>query len=407
MKLRKFIQGRIASIKTREGQRGQILYMVPVIIIAIAALIGAAIDTSIWIANNIIANNNAAIACLAAADAHWRDPDTYLQVFQDILADNNVPVDAYSPQEGSGVNLKRGLIHEGSSIRVALSWTLDTNFMRIVGVDQVPVWGKARCIGPAIGLSPIAVREPAILQDDYIEQADCKPEYWIDGSCKYQEEHPILGKTSLNPWPSFMLPEDWPFVEDGTWPLADVDSGLSFAGAIIPQIVCQATGEATVEHCPDYIYYSNPPGEDLSNPQTQKNLAENCIRQIDCNINYIIGDHIPIVQGVSDSFLCHAFQDKYEVGDIVIVVVFGGPDGYGTVYNPDPGYSNWENVQIKYYAKFEVVAYESNVNNCNQVWARLYGGYANPEMWKITNLDDLEENFKPREISWTFNGVLP
>jgi hypothetical protein len=404
MKMRKFIKERIAAFKTRESQRGQILYMVPVIIIAVAAIIGAAVDGSIMITNNIMANNNAAIGCLEAADAHYRG-GSYLDAFTQAMVNNNVPSSAYSPTVGEGADLVRGIHFQGNTFWVVLTGTNQTNFLRIIGIDETPVYGRARCKGPDAGLSPIAVKESVFHQDP--------PE-----GCPWMPDYPILGNEQVSP------PENC----INNWPLADEQSGDNFRGALIPHYRCKAgpSGVPPVEQCV-YLYeppYEPAPPDPGSTFQPYKYLAEGCMMGENCNIGYelqpvgtegYVPVNLPIVDGTTSSGLCSAFlQAGHYVGELLVVLIFGGPDddpNRGYVYAPDSG--NRENVRLKYYAIYEITRFEQTDKNCNQMFAKPWGytqgqNAENPGPWgPFYSLTEIPLDFKPREISWNYSGALP
>jgi hypothetical protein len=389
MKLRKYTQGIISSISWRGSERGQILYMAPVIILAIAAIIGVAIDASVIIMNNIMANNNAAIGCLEAADAHYRG-ESYQDAFAQAMENNNISLDAYSPVGGDGADLQRGIDFSGNSFWVVLTWTKPTSFLSIIGIDQMPVYGRARCKGPGVGMTPIAVKESAIYDQPLPEGVS----YW--------EEYPILGNEQIAP----------PVDGVTEWQLADEQSGENFRGAILPHFRCLPGGGQPVNECPEMTTYEPAPLDPGESLQPYKELAEDCMRGVNCNIEYPDFDldpvHIPIVDGTSNAQLCQSFQEVHNVGDLIVVVVFGSdePDEIiGQVYSPPSG--NRENVKLLYYAVYEVTRFEQNENNCNQVFAQLWGGHLSDQWGPYYSLDEIPLDFKPREISWNYSGALP
>mgnify|MGYP001056943769 CR=1 FL=1 len=348
---------------SREGQRGQILVMIPVAIVAVAALAGMVLDGALYAWLKYDADTNAARACIAAAEAHRRGGSAQV-AFETLLQRNGYTADRYSPNVGSASSLTRGLDQVGSSWYSAVSWDEPTiAFLRLVGVDMMPILGQSRCVGrDSGGLSPIAVRETAL-------------EHSWNG--EDPQEYSILGR-------------------DPKWDLADVESGENFRGAVFLHMWCIPASDP---NCPDLrVFY--PLTEDPPSAQTQKKLVEDCFRGINCAIwPESLPQRLPIVAGTSNAQLCKAFQEGWSVGDKVVVLVFNGE-----VYVPDPSYGNWENVAVIGFAVYEITAFEPNDNNCNNVIARLVSDQI------YTDLDDIPGDvilLRSREIQWDYQGAIP
>lgn len=351
-----------AFLSRREGEHGQVLVILAFALVFLAALVGILIDVGVYTANNLIAHNNASVGCITAAEAYRRGGNAST-AFAGIMTANGVPAEAYSPNEGSGLTLTRGLENSGDmSWRAALAWEQPTSFLNIVGIRTMPIRGRARCVGrDSGGLAPIAVRESAVLDSLYGIPPD---------------EYTILGR-------------------DPSWDLADVESGTNFRGAVFVHMWCVPSGDP---NCPDIrVFY--PLTEDPPNAQTQKKLVEDCFQGINCSIWPPVSERLPIVSGTSDNQLCHAFQDGgWQAGDKVAVIVFDGE-----VYSPDPTYGNWENVAVIGYAVYEIRSFEPNPNHCNHVIAHLVGGIYH-------SLEEIPSDvilLRSREISWDYGGSIP
>jgi len=351
-----------AFLSRREGERGQVLVILAFGLVFLAALVGLMIDAAIYTTNNLIAHNNASVGCITAAEAYRRggNPST---AFANIMTANGVTASVYSPNEGSGLTLTRGLENSGDmSWRAALAWEEPTSFLSIVGIRTMPIRGRARCVGrDSGGLAPIAVRESAV-QDSL---TGIPP-----------DEYTILGR-------------------DPSWDLADVESGTNFRGAVFMHIWCVPSGDP---NCPDIrVFY--PLTEDPPSAQTQKKLVADCFNGINCSIWPPVSERLPIVSGTSNNQLCKAFQNGgWQVGDKVAVIVFDG-----TVYSPDPTFGNWENVAVIGYAVYEIREFLPNDNTCNYVTAHLVGGIYH-------SLEEIPADvilLRSREISWDYGGSIP
>lgn len=349
---------------SREGQKGQILPMVPAVLIGIFVLVSLALDGALYVWLKYDADTNAARACIAAAEAHRRGGSAQA-AYEALLQRNGYTADRYSPNEGSGASLTRGLDNAGSSWYSAVLWDEPTiGFFHLVGVDTMPILGQSRCVGrDSGGLSPIAVRETALEHS------------WAGGD---PQEYTILGR-------------------DPHWDLADVESGTNFRGAVFLHMWCVPASDP---NCPDVrVFY--PLTEDPPSAQTQKKLAEDCFMGINCAIwPETLPQRLPIVSGTSNAQLCQAMQDGgWEVGDRIVVLVFDGE-----VHSPDPTYGNWENVAVLGFAVYEITGFEPNDNNCNHVLARLVSDQI------YTDLDDIPNDvilLRSREIQWDYQGAIP
>ncbi len=147
----------------KKGERGQVLVILAFGLVFLAALVGLMIDVGIYTTNNIIAHNNAAVGCVTAAEAYRRGGSATI-AFANILQQNGMVPTTYSPNQGTGLGLTRGLQNQGDgSWRAAVTWQQPTGFLGIVGIRDMTIRGRARCVGrDSGGLSPIVVRQSAI-----------------------------------------------------------------------------------------------------------------------------------------------------------------------------------------------------------------------------------------------------
>jgi hypothetical protein len=243
-------------------------------------------------------------------------------------------------------------VYQGS-IKVVLSGETPAYFLAIVGIDSLPISGRARCLIPQGTFKPIAVRMSAV-------------EHSLGGGSP--EEYEILGSSPK-------------------WDLADVESGKNFRGAVFLHMRCKSIDDVPVENCPAVDVF-DPLDAEPPSPQSVKDLAEACFENTGCNIRHPAGSYLPIVSGTSNKFLVEAFCSTgcFE-GQLVAVLIFDG-----TVYDPDPGYGNWENVKIIGFAVYEIVEIDTNT-----IIAKLHSGPFN-------SLDDLDIEIDPREIPWKYGS---
>ncbi|MCK5643875.1 MAG: hypothetical protein KAJ19_23970, partial [Gammaproteobacteria bacterium] len=87
-----------------------------------------------------------------------------------------------------------------------------------------------------------------------------------------------------------------------------------------------------------------------------------------------------------NQFLVKAMEDAgFEVGDHILVLVFSG-----TIDKPDPGYGAWENLEVKYFAIFEITSMDTNT--------------VNAEFIEKVNFDEYLNKIRARTIPWDWGS---
>lgn len=291
------------------NQKGQVLPLMAFILIAICVLVGVFIDASIFYLRTMDANNNAAIACQAAAAGGG------YSAFSEVMMAHGYPESYFSPNEGTGKGLVKGYEYQSdTSFRVAIQWDEPTYFLSLVGIDSMGILGRARCIERRGGLAPIAVWDE-----------------WFWDSVYNGTEYPILGL--------------------GTE--CESQPGHDFAGAIYDLVTCYDGIP-----CAQRIYYPPIP-EDYGSMSCQP-LKDFPQAEFKGEINPVfkpIGTWIPHVSGVSDKMLVKAMiEGGWEVGDKVYVIVF---DGW--IYKAD--YADCDNLQVVHYAEATITEIGTNYIN--------------------------------------------
>jgi hypothetical protein len=144
--------------------QGQSLVTVALFAFLLFVTIGLAIDGGLIYAQRRFMQNTADAACLTAANQISlgetnADATTAAQnrIIQNL--DNNASgtlaysaqSDLYSPNDGTGVNLVKGIEINGPDVRVALRSPANTTFMRVAGVNAYNVTARAHCNAKAGG----------------------------------------------------------------------------------------------------------------------------------------------------------------------------------------------------------------------------------------------------------------
>lgn len=325
---------------------GQILPIFPFILIVLLVLVGLAIEIGVFWWQIGWANENARIGCIAASNSALTGGNAQT-TFANVMSKNGVPTTAYNPKQGTGLTLKSGLeLESDGSYRAALSWAEPTFLMNLVGVQEMPIIGKARCYSRNIGVdTPIAVKNPGAL----------------DGA-----SHTILGTGKKG------------------YKLADNGKGSSsFAGAVYIHLWCVLPSDT---ECTNERYFQPLTAVPPSN-QKDKNDEADCMKGINCNIEVPVGTRLPIVYGTTAGKIVTDFENVHKVGDTILVFVFNDTvDGQG----------NSKSLVVTGYALFQITSMDSN-----SVDGKLVKG-------PYTSLSQIQTFLiSSREISWSYTGALP
>jgi hypothetical protein len=304
--------------------------------------------------------NMADAAALAAAEqlSQSKNEATAYQKAMDSIDGNGGRIDWYSESatpnpiatnEGSGLNLTRGIEITGAcDVRVALQWSdMGTYFTQFFGRETLQVGARAHAsCSKAGGLQPIAVKR---FGDEFDTDDTPPPPNTSNPNTIYCDtcdvRQPLLGQGNDNAY-DFLRPEvpdvitTWPtgtLIYDSPLPHANLASGAPgreyyiLGGGVKPNVGAASYGgwvNLDIRHLssPPKEYYNNvSPG---SAPNTLKDLGEYYIRRGYCCDIPAPGDEVAMLSGVSADFAAKAFQETYDIGDVVAVIVYNG-----TVYH--------------------------------------------------------------------------
>jgi hypothetical protein len=323
---------------TKTSQRGQTLVLFAFILIAVLALAAFVVDGGLYVAHWQELQVNLDAACISAALANARGINE-LAAFQGSLNTNGVDGVYYDPYEvGSDGLVTRGIQWHGSgnSFFAALKGPHDFYLAQFMKITSMNIAVRSRCTIPEARAVPIAVKE-----------------LWLDGA-----PHPILGQES----PGETQCDDC--------------QGADFAGAVLPWVRCEGT------NCDPKTFYE--PTTESNSPNVHKDVFRDSMLG---NVGIPLPTdavRVPQVSGVSNQFLVKAMEDAgFEVGDQILVLVFDG-----VIDQPEPGYGNWENLLVKYFAIFEITAMDTNT--------------VDAEFVKKVNFDEYLNEIRPRTIPWSW-----
>lgn len=323
---------------------------------------------------------NIADAATLAAAIELNQNSTEAQAYQaamDSIASNEGLIEWYSTSNtpnppatnvGSDQDLVVGIEITGQcDVRVALRWNdVGTYFAQFVGRGLLQVGARARAgCNRAGGLQPIAVKRFGDQFDwDLSPGLNTNNASIYCDSCDTQQAIQGPPPQGLGNGNDFLRPEssdiitEWPGWPDSTvlyespTPHADLASGAPgreyffLGGGVKPNV--GATSYAGLINM-DIRHISAPPVEYYNgidagtNSNTLKDLGEYYIRRGYCCDIPQPGDQVAVYNGNSTAFVAQAFQETYQVGDVVAVIVYNG-----TVFNTpnlamvgnDPNYNN-------------------------------------------------------------------
>jgi hypothetical protein len=342
---------------------GQSLVTLAVFAFLLFVTMGLAIDGGLIYAQRRFMQNTADAACLTAANrlALGKTNTEADSAAELVIADNlgaNAPGtlsyssadQLYKPIDGSGVNLIRGIEISGRDVRVALQSPANTTFMRIAGIDTYTVAARARCNATAGGGAvPFAVARwrgydsKGDLDTEGLSTDKALPQTGKKGTMTV---HDVLRRDSSK------VTTQWPVWGSANYPGDPATHTDLYSSPDASVVATEATpGEETVlagnEARPntggnsftgpivlDYrqTTYAQPlfyngltPDSALS---VYKDYATKYILGEYPGPSVIPGQELGYYSGVSAGLMEKPFDARYNVGDIVTMLVYNG-----TVYD--------------------------------------------------------------------------
>jgi len=324
-------------------ERGQVLVMAPVLVILFLALFAVVVEGGLWWGHLLDLQNDLDAACIASAIAQSKGWN-YGTAFAASMRDNQVEDIYFSPYEnGPDGMVIRGVNYGPSSTIVAGAYgPHDFSLMQFAGIREMTVSVRSRCRIPNARAVPICVKEPWVLA----------------GLEDPSAEYPILGEGAE----------------------ADESRGSSFSGACVTQIWCSNSD------CEPRTFFE--PATESNSPNVFKDLWADTAAGLIGSPLVPINGRIPVLDGVSAHFEANTIDDYFDVGDILIVMVYNG-----TIDVPDPSYGNWESVVVEYYAGARITRIDANT-----VWASFTE--------RLDNLGDVRSQLTTRTVQWAWLGEV-
>jgi hypothetical protein len=337
----------MVGIKQNRGDEGQAAVFITLLLMfALIALTALAIDGGHLYVVRRDLQNMADAACLAAATEFslGGDDTSAYQVAVEYVLANGGTEDLYTPLDGEGSALFKGIHVSNADIRVALVTEVPTYFTMIFNRTGAGVSARAHCNAFAAGgLLPIAVRRYQYNEEDPTQQLDllanknCQPPgcYYHGPEGLYAEE---VWDGRYGPM-SIWLPLDAPSTGDKDelqtgnidCDVPPADDPPDYVGACV-----LGDGVATNDGTSSYKGFvlldvrNLVPGpvEYLSGATGQSNTNKDISERWLCsgygNIPPMVGDQLAMLDGVSNDFAAQQMSTCWEVGQEFVAVVYSG-----------------------------------------------------------------------------------
>jgi hypothetical protein len=336
------------------GEEGQAAVLITILLMfALVALTALAIDGGHLYVVRRDLQNMADAACLAAAtelSLHGTTDEAYNTAVEYILA-NGGTEELYTPQDGDGIGLVKGIQVSGADVRVALQELVDTYFTMIFNRSGALVGARSHCNATAAGgLMPIAVRrfeyneEQPGLQLDLLANKKADPRNPAapchdEGDCAYYADSaPVtlhgrygpmtvyLPKPGYTPGDGSIISTDSGNIDCDVPPRDGVYIGACVLGDGVP------TNDGTADYkgfvlldvrniVPGPIeYYNGATGQ----ADTNKEISKQWFRAGYPGPQPMVGDQLAMLDGVSNDFAAQEMAKYWEVEDEFVAIVYSG-----------------------------------------------------------------------------------
>lgn len=334
----------------RKSEKGQSLVIWAMFLILVVFPFAAlAIDLSGLLASRRDRQKLADEACLSGVIAEQNGENVYDAVVQS-LNDNGVDPSLYTPNEGMGTGLWKG-IEVGGSVRVALWGGVLSWFTHMIeGMTGLEIGAPAHCEEGLGGFLPLALKEWEGPGSKILKTSDPNDQW--SGKCPDQSIDPDSDVTTRTPaycwvWGDWqVLAGDGHIVNEG---------GISMNGLVAPDVRCEYLGQK----CTSRVYI--PPAPEGAAANKLKDYTKGYIAAggYDGPLPYpgiYTGVHSALIaqqEGVSNNFLVQEIAKRYGVGSNIIVFVYKD----GELYD---GNKNFDHVEVIGYAVVKIVFMDAN-----------------------------------------------
>ncbi len=342
---------RVKNPREEEGQAA--VFIALLLVFALIALTALAIDGGHLYVVRRDLQNIADAACLAAAtelSLHGSEDDAYNSALEYIVA-NGGDADLYTPQDGAGVDLLKGVQVSEADVRVALQTVVDTYFTAIFNRSGAVVGARSHCNAVAAGgLLPIAVRRFEYNEDEPDQQLDLMANKDADprnplASCQGTPDCAYPANCTATSWNgkygpmTVYLPKPGYVPEDGgltDMTTGNVDCDLPPGDGIYEGTCVLGDGVDTNSETANFRgfvlldarniasgpieYYNGATGQATTN----KDISEQYFHTGYRGPLPQVGDQLAMLDGVSNDFAAEEMSQYWDVGDEFAAIVYSG-----------------------------------------------------------------------------------
>lgn len=378
----------MVTSRGHRAEKGQVLVLFTIIFIfVVLPLMAWVIDQGFLYHSRRTLQKVVDSACLAGAIAIQNSTDRADRTSnaQDAiiasLTDHDVDSAAYTPNEGTGTGLIKGIEVNGSDVRVRVKRPTTTILSQFLGnPNGWEMAAGAHCETGLGGVLPLAIKEFEGCPDQQhcspITSTPAQSDSWDSGACEVQHtpydrdgtgDEPKFRDSDGDGVPSEQDNNCWVW---GDWQVlagqghVPMEGETSMKGLIVPDIRCQGDPtDPAVNDCNTLpkVYIPPVPSDIAVNPL--KDTTQSYIYAggydgplpIPGVYNGVHSSLIAQAEGVSASFTPRPIEDKYDVGDWVLVFVYKD----GQLHNGD---HNYDYVEVIGYAVVEIKYFNSAPN---------------------------------------------
>jgi len=307
-------------------------------------------------------------ACLNAVIAKMNGNDPWAAATQALL-NEGVPSDYFTPIEGSGLSIIKGIWLDYVTARVRVVGQSTSILSHFLGADGWDVAAEANCYKGMGGFLPLALKE--FEEGSKIRQTTDPNDYW-SGPCPANLwvaetiSIPPAEREVENCW---VWGDEQILAGDGHVPN---EGDTSMAGLIAPDLRCEGP-PAEQNNCIQRVYIPPVPEGSASNKVKDLTLSYISAGGYDGPlpiIGHYYGPHSALIaqqDGVSNNFLAQEIGERYGVGELLVVFVYRS----GQLWN---GNKNFDYVEVIGYSVVKITYIDANTIAVRPEWPSIAGG---------------------------------
>lgn len=358
----------------RNNERGQVLVIVALFLVFVAFPVMAwVVDQGFIYTERRRYQKAADSACLNAVIAKMNGNDPWAAATQALL-NEGVPVEYFSPIEGSGLSMTRGIWIDHVTARIRIEGTSTSILSHFLGADGWRVAAEVNCYKGMGGFLPLALKE--FEEGSKILQTADPNDYW-SGACPAHLW--VVETLSITPSERevencWVWGDEQVLAGDGHVPN---EGDVSMAGLIAPDLRCEGP-PSPQNNCTKRFYIPPVPEGVASNKVKDLTLSYISAGGYDGPLPIIgnyYGPHSALIaqqDGVSNNFLAQEIGERHSLGDLLVVFVYRS----GQLWD---GNKNFDYVEVIGYSVVKITYLDANTVAVRPEWPSIAGGEVDAE----------------------------